>query len=354
MLPKPTLVPARRFKHRLRSGIDHAARWTGILRWLERRATRGHTILMYHRVLPDAVCRSYPLPTLAMPIGAFREQVEFLARHCEVLPVCELAGRSEVSSPGARPRVSITFDDGYRDNYETAAPILEAAGVRATFFVTTGFVETGAPLWFDLAIELLSRAPSNALSRAARSHFDASDAERLRERSVNVPEWMEVLKTLTPRTRGAFLEDVGADVGPVDVRGRFDAMTPEHVAELARRGHEIGSHTVHHPLLPQLADAELDLELAQSMQSLSTWIGRTPAGFCYPNGDHSERVVDAVKRAGYRYACTVEAGINMPSTDPLRLRRMDITPENSGITGDRCDLTAFRSEFCGLHQGLRA
>jgi peptidoglycan/xylan/chitin deacetylase (PgdA/CDA1 family) len=354
MLPKPSLVPARRFKHRLRSGIDHAARWTGILRWLERRATRGHTILMYHRVLPDDVCRSYPLPTLAMPIGAFREQVEFLASHCEVLPVGELAGRPEEQSPSARPRVSITFDDGYRDNYEIAAPILEAAGVRATFFVTTGFVETGGPLWFDLAIDLLSRAPSDELAQVARAYFEAADAERLCARSAHIPDWMELLKTLAPGNRSAFLDEIGTAVGSADMRGRFDAMTPAHVAELARRGHEIGSHTVHHPLLPQLSDPELDLELAHSMQSLTDWIGRAPAGFCYPNGDHSERVVDAVKRAGYRYACTVEPGINMPGTDPLRMRRMDITPASSGVAGDRCDLIAFRSEFCGLHQALRA
>ncbi len=354
MLPKPNLVLERRFKHRIRSGIDHAARWTGILRWLERRATRGHTILMYHRVLPGDVCPSYPLPTLAMPIGAFREQVEFLANHCEVLPVCELAGRPDEKSPSARPRVSITFDDGYRDNFEIAAPILEAAGVRATFFVTTGFVQTGWPLWFDLAIDLLSRAPSDELARAAGAYFEAADAERLCAHSVRIPDWMELLKTSAPRTRGAFLESVGAAVGPIDMHGRFDAMTPAHVAELARRGHEIGSHTVHHPLLPQLSDAELDLELVESMQSLSAWIGRPPAGFCYPNGDHSERVVDAVKRAGYRYACTVDAGINMPSTDPMRMRRMDITPASSGVAGDRCDLIAFRSEFCGLHQALRA
>ncbi len=348
MLPTPPSIRSRRLKHRLRSGIDRAARFTGVLRWLERRATRGFTVLMYHRVLPAEECRCYPLPTLAMPVPAFRQQVEFLAKHCEVLPIGELVRRSDPVGASARPRVAITFDDGYRDNFETAAPILESAGVRATFFVTSGFVETGGPLWFDRAIALLSIAPADVLARAAHAHFAALDAVRLSRANAPISEWMAALKGLTPRTRSEFLDELGDRVGPIDLRDRFDAMTPAQVEELAVRGHEIGSHTVTHPLLPQLSDADLGAELGRSRDSIAAWTGTAPAGFCYPNGDHEPRVADAVKRAGYRYACTVEPGLNSAGTDPLRIRRFDITPDNSG------DLISFRSECCGLHRALRA
>lgn len=351
MSSKPSPAVTRRLKHRLRTGIDHAARWTGLLRWLESRAARGHTVLMYHRVLPETLCRDYPLPTLAMPAGAFRQQVEFLAARCDVLPVCEaLVGEQPVSS---RPRVSITFDDGYRDNYEIAAPILDSVGLRATFFVTTGFVESGEALWFDRAIELLSRASPDARARSARAHLPA-DAGPLCAREAPPHAWLAALKAQRPPSRAAFFDELATEVGPFDMRERYAAMTPAHVAELARRGHEIGSHTVTHALLPQLSAAALDSELQESLHTLADWTGNAPAGFCYPNGDHDAHVVDAVKRAGYRYACTVAAGINEPHGDPMRLRRLDITPENSGSTSDRCDLVAFRSELYRLHEAWRA
>lgn len=340
-------------KRRLRTGIDHAARWTGVLRWLEARLTRGHTLLMYHRVLPEDQCRRYPLPTLAMPVGAFRQQVEFLAAHCEVVPVAEALTRSARRRAGARPLVSITFDDGYRDNRELAADVLEAAGIRATFFVATGFVESGEPLWFDRAIALLERASPELRERAARAHLSPAAAQPVCADEAPLVEWLSLLKH-DACARIALLAALESEIGPIPPSDRFAALSPADVADLARRGHEIGSHTVTHPLLPELDDAELEFELTQSRRALERITGEPPTGFCYPNGDHDARVVDAVRRAGYRYACTVEAGINGPRDDPLYLRRLDITPDNTSSTGDRCDLVAFRSECCRLHEAWRS
>jgi peptidoglycan/xylan/chitin deacetylase (PgdA/CDA1 family) len=80
----------------------------------------------------------------------------------------------------------------------------------------------------------------------------------------------------------------------------------EQASELAGTDTELGSHALSHPRLTTLDDAQLDAEVIGSRERLSEVIGRDVPGFCYPYGDHDARVVEAVRRAGYDYACAYQ------------------------------------------------
>jgi peptidoglycan/xylan/chitin deacetylase (PgdA/CDA1 family) len=89
-------------------------------------------ILCYHSVHPNRPFRT------CRPAD-FEVQLDWLAEHCEVVaPLGLLQPREQGLT---RPRVAITFDDGYIDNYEHAFPLLRERGLPATFFVTTGLIE---------------------------------------------------------------------------------------------------------------------------------------------------------------------------------------------------------------------
>ncbi|MFU8832215.1 MAG: polysaccharide deacetylase family protein, partial [Wenzhouxiangella sp.] len=147
-------------KHRIRSLVDLGCAAAGALQWHERRMRSGLTVLMYHRILPRADCAQYPLESLVMPLDAFSAQVGWLARHCTVLPVAVALERLAGEETPGKPLVAVTFDDGYADNAEHAAPVLEAYGLRGTFFVATDFVDKGGPFWFDLAADAWTRLDS--------------------------------------------------------------------------------------------------------------------------------------------------------------------------------------------------
>jgi peptidoglycan/xylan/chitin deacetylase (PgdA/CDA1 family) len=102
-------------------------------------------------------------------------------------------------------------------------------------------------------------------------------------------------------------------------------------------------------MLPDLDDAALKFELESSRDAISSWVGGRVLGFCYPNGDHDERSVAAVVRAGHAYACTTLDGVHPPGDDPFRIRRVDVVPERVMDGARRLDVTAFRRELCGLH-----
>ena len=99
------------------------------------------TVITYHQVKDPADDGS------SVGVAAFREQMGYLRRHYQVVRLEDGVARLQRGRTPER-LVSITFDDGYEDNYRNAFPILERYGLPATVFLTTGSIDSGEPLWF--------------------------------------------------------------------------------------------------------------------------------------------------------------------------------------------------------------
>lgn len=341
-------------KYRLRSYLDRIAAITGLLAWYERQMHNGLTILMYHRILPKGQCRKYPLQSLVIPTEVFRAQVQWLANHCHIMPVNKALIELEAGNTLDRPLVAITFDDGYVDNFEVAAPILEEHGLHATFFITSGFVEKGCLQWFDRAADAWQHISTvqqkelmGRLGSFQKTHKQNKDPV------LTMQAWMTGLKQMSTNNRiEMLLKAESLTTGKIDST-LYRPMSSNQVAALHAHGHEIAAHTVTHPILP-LLDADLQLsELKLSAEQLCKWIGAKITGFCYPNGDFDNRTECAVKEAGYDYACTTQSGLNQPGVHPNRLMRLPITMQRTmGIKYEH-DAIGFRSELCGFRDKLR-
>jgi peptidoglycan/xylan/chitin deacetylase (PgdA/CDA1 family) len=306
------------------------------------------TVLTYHRVLPDELCRGYLFSSLAVSESLFRAQTRALAARCQVVTLVDgLAGLAAGDRPH-RPLVAITFDDGYADNFHVAAPIMKSLGLAATFFVVAGLIGTEDELWYDVAARRWLAAPAPALSDAAAA--SGSAIPWVVETKPSMDTWMSFLKRLDPEARAMVVSRL-PEPGRVAERQAYDrVMTPDELRALRSAGHEIGSHTLTHPLLPQLNDTELKQELVESRCLIEGWLNEPIAGFCYPNGDHDDRVVGATARAGYAYACLTRSGDNRPGADPLRLRRVNMHPSRSSGIDGRFDEPSFRASISRLHE----
>ena len=165
---------------------------------------------------------------------------------------------------------------------------------------------------------------------------------------------MESLKALMPDQRDGLLERLRGDAKSTGTEIDCLLMNYEQISKLADQGHEIGSHTLTHPILPQLDDETLARELVESRTMLEAATGRTINGFCYPNGDFDERVVKAVGDAGYAYACSTRPGRNRMNDDPFRLKRIDVTASRVGSGSGKPDPLGFRSELCLFREFMRS
>ena len=250
----------------------------------------------------------------------FVDDIETIGRVFNVLPLAEAARRL---ANGTLPRraACITFDDGYANNHATAAPLLSAAGLPATFFITCGAVDEGV-MWNDLVIEAVARGGSELVldERTVvgdRGRNGASEAQR-------VGAILDKLKYLPLEERLAAARDIYArTVGSPAPRLM---MTRAMVADLARRGFEIGGHTMRHPILTGLPDAEARAEIEQCRDWIKEVTGTRPPTFAYPNGrpgtDFVDTHADMVAEAGYEAAVSTSWDLARRGTHPYKIPRV--------------------------------
>jgi peptidoglycan/xylan/chitin deacetylase (PgdA/CDA1 family) len=311
------------------------------------RPGRGRAaIVTFHRVLPAAELAEYPSPGIAVT----PEELAWFLDFFQGLFTCgTLRGTMDgflAGDSSARPLLAITFDDGQLDNHRHARPVLAAAGVRATFYVVAGAAASNQALWHDrLGFALrawLARAPD-----AARAFLS-----RIGVASHAIGAAIEATKTLGPEAIAARVAEVEAAVGGPAVPPWDGMMGWTELRQMAAEGHEIGSHSLSHPILPLCDDARLREEIAGSRQALQAGLGASVDSFCYPNGDHDDRVVAAVAAAGYRYAVTTTWGANDRTASPFRLRRCDIQGATSRSAAGGLSAARLAWRLSGLHPGL--
>jgi peptidoglycan/xylan/chitin deacetylase (PgdA/CDA1 family) len=101
-------------------------------------------------------------------------------------------------------------------------------------------------------------------------------------------------------------------------------LSADEIRGLHGAGIEIGSHGATHRALTALPDAELAREVAGSKETLERLTGAPVTSFCYPYGNFDDRVVEAVRAAGYRAATVIRGGISKDLSDPFRLKRVAV------------------------------
>jgi hypothetical protein len=184
-------------------------------------------------------------------------------------------------------------------------------------------IEEDECLWHDR----LGYAASKLLhtDQAAASRMLAQlGATSSRDVASTVQALVERAKRLAPAQREAFVEATERAAGG-NARPAWDGMmTWDQLRAIVARGHEVGSHSMTHQLLPQLDDAALAYEIAESRRVLQARLGCRVETFCYPNGDADPRVLQAVKDAGYTRALSTRWGPNEPGASPYEVSRCDI------------------------------
>lgn len=317
--------------------LAEAAERLGIVRALRSLHDRGQptlTILAYHRVMPTDALDGYPFdPELisATPTQ-FESQMLYLRRHMNPVALSDLQAHlaGKASLPPAA--VAVTFDDGFTDTYRYAFPILKRYSIPATLFLTTGNVDSGAPFWFELVAYLAFRVDPHTLELEG-SNQGFPSGPTLLERTRSLRQMHEILKGLPNALRADTLARWGRRFAPLIAHGALGHSRPitwEQVREMAASGMQFGSHTVTHPNLTQMGEAELDWELSESKRVLEERLQSSVDLLAYPIGTASAfnaRVTAAAERAGFQLAATYIAGAN-----PLReLKRYELRRHGIGL-----------------------
>lgn len=289
--------------------------------WASSLVRPGPVILGYHRI---ADCKWDPYHT---NVGTqnFSEQLDVLSKYGQPVSLKQIR-RNLGDRTVSRRSIAITFDDGYADTFDVAAPLLRQKAIPATVFIVSGSL--GKAFWWDEITQIIEDAaelPARFKLEAGSKLFHWSggtDPRRNRDilarrlgdyfRSID----FSVHATVLRRLRTIF--DVGKDT--------FDqpcAVSPERLANENRNGLlDIGSHTVSHASLGKLSIARQQHELRKSKRDLEEISGRDISSFSFPNGADSAATGRVAARLGFELACTSSAGVVNVGTNPFLLPRL--------------------------------
>jgi peptidoglycan/xylan/chitin deacetylase (PgdA/CDA1 family) len=283
-------VRADRAKQLLKNGVYRTiGETTATLAPANGDGDRRLRVLMYHKV------NDLPGNPLSVPVGVFDEQMAQLRELGYTVVALDdvLEYYANAAELPARS-VLITFDDGYRDNLEHAAPVLERYGYPAVLFVPIAYLDDALPLPHE---------------------------ERLAARGIvnSTLDWSEL-------------------------------------AELEAAGVRVESHGISHRPLADLALDDAAREIVLSKLRLEDRLGRPVRSFAYVKGSeaHYKPVhLSLLRQAGYNVAFTSVSGSNDRETDPLRLHRYNVEPYPARtfelVLAGACDLIGWKDTVAGTH-----
>jgi peptidoglycan/xylan/chitin deacetylase (PgdA/CDA1 family) len=262
-----------------RTGLDRVA---GALSG----ARRNPLIVGYHRVVEDfASSAQTSIPSLLVSRGMLERHLDWIGRRYRFVDLDELGALLESGRPIDRPVAAITFDDGYRDFYDHALPVLQKKGVPAALFVVTDLVGTAEAQIHDKLYLLLARRYARAAG--------VEPYQALRTLLENVP--FTGLQEAVHALESEY---------PIPEPACSPSVTWEELGRIHRAGIVVGSHTRTHIVMTNETCERVIAEVAGSRRDLERTLGTVVRHFAYPSGIYNSASVNAVADAGYQFGFT--------------------------------------------------
>lgn len=270
------------------------------------RRQQARRILMFHGVGGSE-----------MPVRDFEQLLIWLKRNLRVISLeTMLESVLEKRPPDPRGELALTFDDGLRNQFELAYPLLQRLELSATMFVCPRLVDRQEWLWNHEVRARWRRLDADARTCLSRElGADGSSEGSLIDwmKSIRIDERdhaRELIRRATPEFHASASEHAA-----------YDMMRWEDMTSMDARLVTIGSHTLSHPILPQLDDEGLESELRDSRVELEQRLQRPVPLFCYPNGSTDSRVSACASRH-YRAAVSTEEALLRDIPDPWNIPRI--------------------------------
>lgn len=253
------------------------------------------------------------------------DELSVVGRSCSIAEVAQFVRGNHELPPYS---FSLTFDDGFRNNLETAAPLLHDRDFHGTFYVVSGFLDGLSMTWVDRIESAVAatRLRTVTLPPPMGNTFALDDIDA----RINV---MKAIRLFVKATQSIDIEKFADQVcerlevsGPLLIEGIDYKLTGEQARVLdAEAIFTVGSHSATHAILSRLSGDELRAEVDDSLNVLEKLLGREIETFAFPEGfegSFNREVLERLRSRGVDSAVTTIMGRNVGGTDPLQIHRV--------------------------------
>ncbi len=312
--------------------VAYMSNATGVTRILEADHLGPRLLVLnYHRV-GESTRTLFDSGIYSCTADEFDWQVAWLKKRFVFPTLEEAADIIHGRTVPKKNSVLITFDDGYRDNYQIAFPILKKHGVPGTFFLPTAFVGTGNLPWWDQIAYLIKISSKQRISLTYPDKMEFDITRRFRAQSIR-----SILTAFkTPRTTDPerFIRELGEACGTQTVTEAPEPcfMSWDEAREMTRGGMSFGSHTHSHEIISKLPYSRQLEELTQSKAILERELQTPIQTLAYPVGaadSFSKDSMKAAAEAGYHTAFSFYSGVNIPGKiKPFDVLRVGVSQDS--------------------------
>jgi peptidoglycan/xylan/chitin deacetylase (PgdA/CDA1 family) len=261
-------------------------------------------IIAYHRV---SMPTDYPWSLTPVTPQKFEQEMIYLSHRYQIISLDELITSFKKSKTLPPKTAVVTFDDGYKDTYLNAYPILKKYNIPATVFLTTGHIGTGKLFWWDKVRYVVWKTKLNTLDLDEFGIYPLnSPGNRLQV--ANIIE--KKLKILPDEEKSKSI-DMLIQQSSVDIPSKLGAelvLSWDEIKEMSKNGINFGSHTVNHPILTRIPLEAARKEILDSKKHIEKELGQEVTTFCYPNGepdDFNSDIEEILESNGIKCAITL-------------------------------------------------
>lgn len=303
---------------------------------------RNLTILAYHGVMDVGKNYLYDIDCVSSRVEQFEDQIVFLKNNFNIITFSDYCEKYLSNNLIPDKTVIITFDDGYRNNYTDVYPILKKYNIPATIFLTAGLVSTDNLLWFDeLSYILMACCQHKSLEVSVLGENIFFNLGSIESNRYAYRKIVKLFKRLSNNERIDELQSIKKKLS-IDFQSARNSrilLNWSEIREMNENGIEFGSHSLTHPILTSMSDAESKLEIMNSKCIIEKQLGNKCIVFSYPNGSYSDREMRYVENSGYKLAVSYEHGVDFyPLKNNYEFKRVHIETYTS-ISQFRCGLS---------------
>ena len=259
-------------------------------------------------------------------------------RGIRCVTVRELVERLDAGDP-ADDLLAFTMDDGYRDNFTEALPLLKRYGGSGTVFVETRALTERKVSWMHRYFYIAHHKGEEYFAEQYRERTGEARVKELLEKAHQdggstlgfLYDFKRVLKYEADQVdRERVTGEILASIGRSDKDIAPAYLTWDEVETMDREGIEFGAHTIHHEILSRLDDDGVRREIGESTEELKKHVDAPVVTFAYPFGrpwDYSDNCYPVLSELGYRSSCAAIDGTNDPKTDRWQLKRLPLNDD---------------------------
>jgi peptidoglycan/xylan/chitin deacetylase (PgdA/CDA1 family) len=324
------------------------------------RRTDPCLVLTYHRVTNE-IKRA---DSLVVTSENFERQMRFVKKQFSMLSSYDVAEIINTRKPFPNKSCLITFDDGWRDNYTDAFPILRSLGMPAIVFLTTDYIGTDKRFWHDVLMDLLlSVSPQwveTVKEKKLISNVPEVEGAVVRIAGASIERRVVLINQIIEKWKGYDIQAIDSYLALIQQIVKTESpmadpamLTWKEVEEMASAGITFGSHTKSHVILTNVDRLVIREELRGSKSLLESRLSLPVQFVAYPNGNFNDEVLAEAREAGYLGGFTCDPGMNSNSDRPFELRRRHVLNDSSVGFRGKFSSWLFAAELSGIRHDAK-